>query len=118
LDKHHVILDYYNNKFTWLDEEGNLRTIQGIPRVVTVEEISELQLKKSYRKGCQIFVAHMEDTTKDKLSNIEYYSVLEEFEDVFKEILGLPSKRHINFSINLMPRATPVSNTPYRISTP
>jgi hypothetical protein len=67
-----------------LDEEGNLRTVQGIPRAVTVREVSALQLKKSYRKGCQIFAAHMEETPKDKVPNIEDYAVLKEFEDVFK----------------------------------
>jgi hypothetical protein len=30
LDKHHVVIDKYNNKFTCLYEEGNLR-VQGIP---------------------------------------------------------------------------------------
>jgi hypothetical protein len=30
----------------------------------------------------------------------------------------LPPKRDIDFSINLMPRATPMSKTPYRMSTP
>jgi hypothetical protein len=69
-----------------LDEEGNLRTIHGIPRAVSVREISILQMKKSYRKGCQIFAANMEETPKDKVSNIEYYVVLKKFKDVFKEI--------------------------------
>jgi hypothetical protein len=27
LDQHHVILDCYNKEFTFLDEEGNLRTV-------------------------------------------------------------------------------------------
>jgi hypothetical protein len=84
LDQHHDILDCCNKKFTCWDEEGNLRRMQGIPRVVTVREISALQLKKCYRKGCQLFAAHMEDTPKDKVSNIEDYAVLKEFEDVFK----------------------------------
>jgi hypothetical protein len=52
LDEHHVVLDNYNKEFTFLDEQGNLRTIKGIPRDVTIREISALQLKKSYRKGC------------------------------------------------------------------
>jgi hypothetical protein len=50
--------------------------------------------------------------------NIEDYAVLKEFEDVFREISGFPPKRDIDFSINLMPRATPISKTPYRMSTP
>jgi hypothetical protein len=63
LDQHHVILDFHNKAITCLDEEWNLRTIQGIPKAVTVREISTLQLKKCYRKGCQIFVVHMEENT-------------------------------------------------------
>jgi hypothetical protein len=51
LDQHHVVLDFHNKEFTYLDEEGNLRTVQGIPRAVVVREISAMQLKKCYRKG-------------------------------------------------------------------
>jgi hypothetical protein len=76
LDQHHVVLDCYNKPFTFLDEEGNLRTIQGIPRVVTIKEVSALQLKKSYRKGCQVFAVHMEEAPKDKVSNVEDCAVL------------------------------------------
>jgi hypothetical protein len=118
LDEHHVVLDCYNKAFTCLDEQGNLRSVQGIPRVVTIREVSALQLKKSYRKGCQVFAVHMEEAPKDKVPSVEDCAVLKEFEDVFKEIPGLPPKRDIDFSINLMSGATPVSKTPYRMSTP
>jgi hypothetical protein len=118
LEKHHAILDCHNKTFTCLDEEGNLRTMQGIPREIIFREISTLHLKKCYRKWCQLFAAHMEVTPKDRLSNIEDYAVLKEFEDVFKEIPRLPSKRDIDFSINLMSGTTPISKTPYRMSTP
>jgi hypothetical protein len=30
-----------------------------------------MQLKKCYRKGCQIFAAHMEEAPKDKVPNLE-----------------------------------------------
>ena len=60
----------------------------------------------------------MEETPKDKVPNLEDHAVLENFEDVFKEVLGLPPKRDIDFSINLMPGAALVSKTPYRMSTP
>ena len=36
LYQHHVFLDYHNKEFTCLNEEGNPRTVQGIPRVVTI----------------------------------------------------------------------------------
>jgi hypothetical protein len=60
----------------------------------------------------------MEETPRDKVPNLEDYAVLEYFEDVFKEVPRLPPKRDIDFSINLMPGAGPVSTTPYRMSTP
>jgi hypothetical protein len=118
LDPHNSLLDCHNKAFTCLDKEGNQRKVQGIPRTVTVREISALQLKKCYRRGCKIFAVHMEETPKDKVPNLEDYAVLKEFEDVFKEVLGLPPKRDIDFSINLTPGAAPVSKTPYKMSTP
>jgi hypothetical protein len=85
--------------------------------VVTIREISALQLKKCYRKGCQIFAAHLAETPKDKVPNLEDYAFLEDFEDVFKEVLRLPPRRDIDLSINLIPGAVPISKTPYRMST-
>jgi hypothetical protein len=116
LDPHHALLDCNNKEFTFLDEEGNQRRVWGIPKVVTIREISALQLKKCYRKGCHFFVAHMQETPKDKVPNLEHYAVLKEFEYVFKEVPGLTPRRDIDFSIYLMPRAMPVSKTPYRMS--
>jgi hypothetical protein len=39
-EKHHVVLNCYNNTITCLDEEGKQGKVQGIPRVVVVREIS------------------------------------------------------------------------------
>jgi hypothetical protein len=43
-------------------------------------------LKKSFRKGCQMFATHMEEAAKDKVVSIEDHSVLRDFEDFFREI--------------------------------
>jgi hypothetical protein len=118
LDQHHAILDYRSKAFNFLDEEGNQRTFQGIPRVVDIREISAMQLKKCYRKGCQLFATHVEEESKDEVSNIEDHAALKYFEDVFWEVPRLPPKRDIDFSVNLMPGATPMSKAPYRMSTP
>jgi hypothetical protein len=60
----------------------------------------------------------MEEEPKDKVPNVEDYTILKEFEDVFKEIPWFPLKRDIDFSINRMPVPTPVSKTPCRMSMP
>jgi hypothetical protein len=38
-NKHCVILGCYNKAFMCLDEEGNSRTMQGIPRTLSIREI-------------------------------------------------------------------------------
>jgi hypothetical protein len=70
LDQHHALLDYRNKEFTWLNEEGNQKTVQGIPRDVVVREISAMQLKKCYMKGCQLFAARVEEASRDEVSKI------------------------------------------------
>jgi hypothetical protein len=117
LDQYHATLECRYKEFTFLDEEENRRTIQGIPRVVAIREISTMQLKKCYRKGFQLFVAHVEEAYKDEISNIGDNAILKEFEDVFQEVPRLPPKRYIDFSVNLMPGVAPVSKDPYRMST-
>jgi hypothetical protein len=59
----------------------------------------------------------VEETPKDKVSRIGDHAVLKEFEHVFQEVPGLPPKRHIDFSVNLLPGVALVSKTPYRMST-
>ena len=78
-----------------------------------------MQLKKFYRKGCQLYAAHILEATGDKTPRLEDYHVLQEFKNVFPdEIPGLPLKRDIDFTIELVSGATPMSKTPYRVSTP
>jgi hypothetical protein len=66
LDLHYDVLYCHNKTFTCLDDDENERTIKGIPRSIFVRQISNLQLKKCFRKGCQLYVAHVVEPTKDK----------------------------------------------------
>jgi hypothetical protein len=59
----------------------------------------------------------VESPKNTKGISLEDFPILQEFEVVFQEILGLPPKREIYFSIDLIPRDASVSKTPYRIST-
>ena len=61
-----------------------------------------MQLKKFCRKGCQLYATHILEATEDETPRLEDFHVLQEFRDVFlDEILGLPPKRDIDFTIVL-----------------
>ena len=78
-----------------------------------------MQLKTFCRKGFQLYAAHIEEEAGNETLKLEYYNVLQEFRDVFlDDIPGLPPKRDIYFTIELVPRQTPMSKAPYRMSTP
>ena len=56
---------------------------------------------------------------ENETPRMEDFHVLQEFMYVFPdEILGLPPKRDIDFTIKLVLGSAPVSKTPYRMSTP
>ena len=42
LEAHRVKLDYYNNTFECMDEEGNPIVVRGIPKVIFVRHISAM----------------------------------------------------------------------------
>lgn len=54
---------------------------------------------------------------EDNKNEFENHPILQWYNDVFPdEILGFPSKRNINFSIELIPSSVLVSKTPYRMN--
>ena len=46
LEKHQVILNFFQNTFTCLNKEGERIIVIGIPRKISVREISALQMKR------------------------------------------------------------------------
>ena len=101
------------------EEEGNPRVVSGIPKVISVRNISAMQLKKFCRKGCRLYAAHVLEAVENETPRLEEFHVLQEFRDAFpNEFLGLPPKRGIDFTIEFVPGAAPMSKTPYRMSTP
>ena len=93
-----------------MDEEGNPRVVRGIPKVISVRQISAMQLKKFCRKGCRLYAAHVLEATKNETPRLEDYHVLQEFRDVFPdEIPRFPPKIDIDFTIELVLGAAPVS---------
>jgi hypothetical protein len=48
LEKHHATLDFHSNTFTCLDGDGKQSTVKGVPRPISIREISALQLKRCF----------------------------------------------------------------------
>ena len=61
-----------------------------------------------------MFAVNIRDIESQKEKHIEDFPVIVEFKDMFpKEILGLPLKRDLEFSIELTPGSVPASKAPY-----
>ena len=54
---------------------------------------------------------------KEVSQEVNAFPVLREFVDVFQEVPGLPPKREVKFSIDLVSGSVPISKTPYRMGT-
>ena len=81
-----------------------------------------MQVKCSRRKGCVLFVVHISSDRGKEVKDakvLNEYLFLQQFQDVFPaEISEFPPHREVDFSIELVPSATPTSKAPYRMSTP
>jgi hypothetical protein len=120
LEQHKVVLDYYTKILSYKDDFGTIRTAQGIPKPISVRQVSTMQLKKFIRNGCQVYAIQvMNLLEKEDKPKLEDFVVLHEFRDMFvDEIPELPPRREIDFSIDLLPSSTPISKAPYQMSLP
>ena len=76
LETQRVKIDFYNKKFECMDEEGKPRVVRGIPKVISIRQISAIQLKKFCRKGCRVYAAHVLDPEANDTPRLEDYHVL------------------------------------------
>jgi hypothetical protein len=89
-------------------EEGNARMFQGIWKPVSMIQISMLQFKKFSIKGCPMYVIQILNPLESGELKVEDHPVLWDFKNVFpKEVLGLPTKRDLDFTIDLVLGAVP-----------
>jgi hypothetical protein len=88
-----------------------------------MRQISAIQLKTYRRRGCPLHAIQLLNSIESGELKVEDHPVLWEFRDVFaEEVPGLPPKRDLDFSIDLMrgvvPALVPASRVPYRMSAP
>jgi hypothetical protein len=97
-----------------VSKEGRRITLQGIRKPVSVRQILALQMRKYCQKGCPLYVIQVLKTIEGAKPSPEDHPILRKYRDVFtEEVLGLPSRRDIDFSIELTLGAVSVSRTPY-----
>ncbi|GJZ66843.1 putative reverse transcriptase domain-containing protein [Tanacetum coccineum] len=96
--------------------EGKTLVIEGDRNNSRLKIVSCIKVRKYIEKGCELFLAQVtKQESKDK--RLEDVPVIQDFPEVFLEKLpGLPPPRQVEFRIDLIPGAAPVSRAPYRLA--
>ncbi|GKC15819.1 putative reverse transcriptase domain-containing protein [Tanacetum coccineum] len=96
--------------------KGKMLVVKGNCAESRLKVVSCIKARKYIERGCHLFVAHVtEKEPKEKC--LEDVPIIRDFPKVFPDDLpGLPPPRQVEFRIKLMPGATPVARTPYRLA--
>ncbi|GKB49407.1 putative reverse transcriptase domain-containing protein [Tanacetum coccineum] len=81
-----------------------------------IKIISTLKARTLISHGCEGFLALIKDNSLDE-PRPESHPVVQNFPDVFPdELSGLPPEREVEFTVDLICGAQPISNAPYRMA--
>ncbi|KAF5774952.1 putative nucleotidyltransferase, Ribonuclease H [Helianthus annuus] len=98
---------------------GDLLCVYGEVASKKIQLMSYIQASKYLHKECKAFLAHIVVAEKEKKGKTLAKDVplVCEFLNVFPDDLpGLPPSRDIDFRIDLIPGANPVTKSPYRLA--
>ncbi|KAI3708785.1 hypothetical protein L2E82_38236 [Cichorium intybus] len=116
LATNYVNVDCRNKSITVLSPEGEWMKIQGERPRLRMPVISFAQARSCISKGGMSYLAYVSVAQPIKVG-VANVNVVNEFPDVFPdELPGLPPDRQVEFTIELIPGATPVSRAPYRLA--
>ena len=116
LSRHQVMVDYRIKRVTLRTPNDDEVIFIGERSNHLSNAISAATTRKMVWKGCEAYLAYVIETEKVRPSVSDIHTV-SDFSDVFPEELPrLPPQREIEFSIDVVPGATPASITPYRMA--
>ncbi|KAG8481067.1 hypothetical protein CXB51_025811 [Gossypium anomalum] len=116
LVKHRATLDCAIKQMVLRTTEGEEVMVIGERKDYLSNRVSALRAEKWIRNGCEAYLAFVSQSKAEELT-VDKVKTVKEFQDVFpKELPGLPSNREVEFGIDLLPGAAPVSITPYRMA--
>ena len=116
LSKHRATIDCLVRKVIFgtleaLEFEFQCSKPNGVVRLILA-----LKASKMVAKGCDCYLAHVKDTLKDE-PQLEDYPVVREFPEIFPKYLpGLPPSSEVEFTIELISGAEPISKAPYKMA--
>lgn len=97
---------------TFTRKEGKL-VFQGKKKETGILVISALRAERMVEKRCESFIATIIVTGTDQEVLLSEIPLVQEFEDVFQKLAGLPPSRDEPFTIELEPGTAHISKAPY-----
>ncbi|KAA0059915.1 DNA/RNA polymerases superfamily protein [Cucumis melo var. makuwa] len=113
LTKYYAMLDYSNKEVVLKERENFELKFVGGKSVELANIISVLKVRKLIRKGDTAYLAHVVDTQAVRNDPISIPIVCEYLDVFSEEMSGLPLKKEIEFTIEVVLRTTPISQTHY-----
>ncbi|GJX52516.1 putative reverse transcriptase domain-containing protein [Tanacetum coccineum] len=112
----HDALIVCRKKEVHIPVKGKMLIVKGNCDESRLKVVSCIKARKYIERGCHLFVAHvMEKETKEK--RLEDVPIIRDFPEVFPDDLpGLPPPRQVEFRIELVPGAAPITRAPYRLA--
>ncbi|XP_027082397.1 uncharacterized protein [Coffea arabica] len=119
LTRHFAQIDCRKKRVLFIKSDEKDFSYQGNVRNRKIHKLPFLFAMQTYRairKGCEVYLAYVVDMEKEE-TPLEKIPVVKDFPDVFPEDLpSLSSDWEIEFEINIIPEANPISKAPYRMT--
>ncbi|XP_077251803.1 uncharacterized protein LOC143891031 [Tasmannia lanceolata] len=118
LTLNHANIDCYRKEVRFTIPDQPQLVYKSLDRNKTPALISSLQARRLLKQGCEGYLAQVQvvDTSKKKMK-LEDVPIVQKYVDVFPDDLpGAPPNRELEFSIELVPGANPISKRPYRMA--
>nr|GFD19300.1 putative reverse transcriptase domain, aspartic peptidase domain protein [Tanacetum cinerariifolium] len=116
LTEHHATIECHSYRVIFGDIHVPEYIYHGSLPGKSMQIISALQVRTLLYHGCEGFLATIHDTTSE-VPSIHDQPIVSEFPNVFPdELPGIPPAREVEFNIELIPGAEPISKAPYRMA--
>ncbi|XP_024964033.1 uncharacterized protein LOC112504339 [Cynara cardunculus var. scolymus] len=116
VSKHRVTIDCKAKQIIFGDVNEPEYVFHGVSPEKGTRVILEVNVKAMVWQGCEGFLASLQDPEEVCLK-LEDIPIVNQFQDVFPdELPGVPPEREIEFTIDLVPGAAPISKAPYRMA--